>query len=589
MSKPEPIATYAQISQSSDRVRKYLPARHILSIIILSISSLNIIFHAASPSILGGYNLLLCTCLTVVSSEASFSTIPDGILALLLAEALPPYSSIPVTKHLSAEESFSIMTVSLTNDAYAADGSAQFTDAAIEAVQHQLPVTGTEKVQDSTEPALHPPANRTVRLVKGDNGQFGFVQGTRLVNNISLVVGFMELANAGDFAANVWNDVPVPIYAIVFMAIGGTAAAVLCILAFRDSKLAYKNVRFLLQQRREQKVERARRLDRAESVRDINVYLAITFRELGNEVIARWFMDLLMGFSAILISVGTYMAIGGANQHVWFASNILSGYLGNAPVALYGLVNSCWASYMFYKAQAHVIATHKVLKSSQAATLVKRRGRNIQVFCMINGTATVLGGVGSMITASQWWGYIILAPVIMSSIFCNIWWRRRVGYTRSQPRSREFPSLAPSDLITELEFAAQAEIIIREHQTSPISQLVADPGSLPDVLAFIQRHALLDDFCLTVVSTQDLRDALGGGQSPELNIGLDELLAVPKPFHAKLLEKAHELVQELGREHFRHRERYTAELLGTYYVITGGADFNGNEDKRRGHLHENIV
>jgi hypothetical protein len=39
----------------------------------------------------------------------------------------------------------------------------------------------------------------------------------RLRNSLLLGVGFLELANAGDFAANVWNTIPVPTFAAVLM------------------------------------------------------------------------------------------------------------------------------------------------------------------------------------------------------------------------------------------------------------------------------------------------------------------------------------------------------------------------------------
>ena len=47
---------------------------------------------------------------------------------------------------------------------------------------------------------------------------------TRLRNNLLMAVGFLELANAGDFAANVWNQVPPPKYAVALMVVGGTGA-----------------------------------------------------------------------------------------------------------------------------------------------------------------------------------------------------------------------------------------------------------------------------------------------------------------------------------------------------------------------------
>jgi hypothetical protein len=51
-------------------------------------------------------------------------------------------------------------------------------------------------------------------------------------------------------------------------------------------------------------------------------------------------MDVVMGIGAILVGIGTLMAIGGANYAVWYASNLISRYIGNALVALYGLTNA---------------------------------------------------------------------------------------------------------------------------------------------------------------------------------------------------------------------------------------------------------
>ncbi|KAJ6441444.1 integral membrane protein [Purpureocillium lavendulum] len=470
-------------------------------------------------------------------------------------------------------------------------------DAAIEAV-HDGPTTSQVDRSGSAAPvSINGSASRptsrceherpVTTLVKDKHGRFGFVRGSRLVNNLPFIVGFMELGNAGDFAANVWNDVPVPIYAIVFMAIGGVVAGFLSICAFRDAFVACQNVYFLRRQRREQKAERQRRAEAGESLLDMDVYLAVTFRELGSETIARWFMDLLLGFGAVLICVGTFMAIGGANRKVWLASNLLSGYIGNAPIAVYGLVNSGWCGYIFSKAQSHITATAAPLKGSQTATLIKRRSRNVQTFCIINGTATILGGVGSMITATRWWGYVILAPVIVSSVFCNVWWRRRVGYTRAWAKPTSFPALVPGELVAELEFAARAEITIRENKDAPMEHFVADPTSLPGILAFFERYDLFDSYCMRLVSREsgvresDVCDALGGSQATctKLHIGIVELLALDKSLYPRLLDAAHNCLRELGAEHFRNRERYTAELLGTYYLIAGSnVDFDGIED-----------
>jgi hypothetical protein len=59
----------------------------------------------------------------------------------------------------------------------------------------------------------------------GDREAAAFVRGKkkgwrlrdqyRLKNSLLFGVGLLELANAGDFAANVWNEIPVPHFAMV--------------------------------------------------------------------------------------------------------------------------------------------------------------------------------------------------------------------------------------------------------------------------------------------------------------------------------------------------------------------------------------
>src|SRR5690348_13388435 len=66
---------------------------------------------------------------------------------------------------------------------------------------------------------------------------------TRLRNSLLAAVGFFELANAGDFAANVWNQVPAPKYAIALMAVGGAMALFMTYFAYRDARLSWLNLK----------------------------------------------------------------------------------------------------------------------------------------------------------------------------------------------------------------------------------------------------------------------------------------------------------------------------------------------------------
>lgn len=405
-----------------------------------------------------------------------------------------------------------------------------------------------------------------VRTKKGD----GYVPQSRgLKNDLYRAVGFLELANAGDFAANVWNSYPVPVYATVFMAIGATFAGIMSVYAALDSRRAFRNVKFLRKQRLELKEARARRAAKSLATRDMDVLLSVNFRELGTEAVNRWALNMFMGVGAVLICVGTYLAIAGANPGIFLASNLLSGYIGNAPIAIFGAINSFWAFYIFCKAQGHINAAKKAIPGTPSLALVKRRSRNVQIYTGINGTATILGGVGSMITATRWWGYVILIPVIMASVFCNYWWRTRAGYSRRDLVPYGLSVFSVDELSTALEFAARAEAKIKEQKKTPINSFVSDPSSLRSVLTFIQEQELLEPFCLQLVEDAGLRTTIGYPNDPaEIEIKVDSLLDLPKECHPAIIQIAQDTVRKIGSKHFKYRERYAAELLGTYLAIS---------------------
>ncbi|KAF5005283.1 hypothetical protein FDECE_8269 [Fusarium decemcellulare] len=418
------------------------------------------------------------------------------------------------------------------------------------------------------------PGPQHVTLAK-NKSRWSCVDSPRLRNNLFGAVGFLELANAGDFAANVWNDTPVPIYAIVFMAIGGFSALVLSICAFADSKHAWRNITFLRQQRKLFEDEKRRRVADSEQSHDVDVLLEITIRELRIEIINRWAMDILMGGGAVLISVGTFMAIGGANRRVWLASNILSGYLGNAPIALFGLISSTWAVIIWMKMRSHKAAATEKLQGSPVLAMLQRRCFAVQVFYAINGTATILGGVGSMLTAERWWGYVILIPVIISSLFCNVWWRKRVGYDR--PYIPAPPPLSTDGLIQALELTAQIRRAIQDGPGASLEQIIGGPAALEDVLAFFVKHDLFEQFCLCMVKDKRTRGILGDVGAARVELGVSKILALPELHHELILGVAEHFLRDQGQRHFLHRERFMIEVLGTHLSLERKEKFQETE------------
>ncbi|KAH6885187.1 hypothetical protein B0T10DRAFT_492157 [Thelonectria olida] len=441
----------------------------------------------------------------------------------------------------------------------------------------------TSLASGSTE--FKAPGLDSVAMVKGRRG-WSYLPGIRLEHNLHWAAGLLELANSGDFAANIWNDVPVPVYAIVFMAIGGTVAALISIFALRDGGKAWKNVKFLRHQRHLLRTQRAQQLEECQSTEKLDVLIDITTRELYTEAINRWGMDMLMGGGAVLISIGTFMAIGGANRRVWLASNILSGYLGNAPIALFGLVNFCWAIYMWTKKQSHYSAATKKLQDTPALSVVKEYCFNMRLFFAINGTSTLIGGVGSMLTPTFWWAYVVLIPVIISSYFCNFWWRRRVGYDRPV---LNFPiGMNSRGLVQALEFAEETRRVMKKDPEAATMQLVTDPTSLLMVLNRFVEHGLFESFATRLINNKDIRQVLCGEQGTRAEIEVSQLLALPESYRHIVLSIAGTFLQNEGPKHFEHRTRFLAEILGTYLAMVEDDSSRHQEEKVGGKEGESL-
>ncbi|KAL0941970.1 uncharacterized protein CTRU02_204733 [Colletotrichum truncatum] len=384
----------------------------------------------------------------------------------------------------------------------------------------------------------------------------------RLRNSLLSTMGLLELANAGDFAANVWNQIPVPIYAIVFMALGGTLALVISILALKDTLLSWDNVCYLRQERRVLKEEKSERIRRGQSVIFIDTLLDLNFRELGSEIMNRFGLDICSGFGAFLISIGTYMAIGGANHRIWFASNLLSGYIGNGPIALYGCVNVVWSTYVFLRAYEHrnLAVSHLRFQDGQAKNLVGRRTRNVHIYTVASGVSSLVGGAASMVTATRWQGYVALIPVILSSMFYNSWLRRTVSYDR--PPVGEPSNLTEDTVIRELELSNVKSRLIKD-QSLPLHKMVPEGTSLEAVLHFITVNDLLENLCVRLMQDGAISDVLADHEAKDITIEARYLLQLPKEFHAKIIEVMTETIRKDGPQHFEYRQRYLAEVLGS--------------------------
>lgn len=401
----------------------------------------------------------------------------------------------------------------------------------------------------------------------------------QLKNSLLAAVGFFELANAGDFAANVWNSVPIPAYAIALMVIGGTFALFMTYFAYRDATLSWRNLKGLRCERQflkrtlkkadEQQAEQGGDLSIL-----VNALLDVNHREMGTEIIDRVGMDILMGFGATMVGVGTLLAIDGANHNVWLASNLLSGYIGNGPLALYGLVNLGWSIYVWLRARRHGMSYHakqaaQVDEDPTVGKLLKGRIESVRIHATLNGITGIVAGAASLVTATMWWGYVVLIPCIITSVVVNYFWRHRLGYDR--PLFVEnLPTFDKAAISEELVYIAALERLYL-CSTTPVmlASMVSDPQSTTEVIEFLVKHNLFEAFSTRLLEDKELSAILFDLSSTAVTIYPGALASNnDESVSCRLLDMAQACLTEYGLVQLKYREIFLLEILGCYMTAS---------------------
>ncbi|KAJ5384253.1 hypothetical protein N7517_002164 [Penicillium concentricum] len=397
-------------------------------------------------------------------------------------------------------------------------------------------------------------------------GRYRLLHQQQFKNSLLASVGYLELANAGDFAANVWNQIPVPRFAAVLMGIGGTLALGMVLVVIYDFRLSWTNVKLLRAERDHLQRLRQYHDKNAELARLIDSRLGVGVREIGTEVIDRIVMDVLMGFGSLLVGVGTLMAIGGANPHVYKASNLLSGYIGNSLAAIFGLVNAVWSGYLFYRFYMHDIAAFAREPSDDIRRRLHTRVRRFQWHAGVNGLNGLVAGAASMVTAERWWGYVVLIPCIISLVMCNYFWRKKLGYDRPLLGHTSPTEIQVTPLIEELQYVIVMQRALADPEHS-LPQAIVQPDSLDSIFQFIVRENMLETYCESLACDKSTRHLLAAfpslNASPDqITISLDALFRLPPSHLDLILEHAKQFLRTTGVHVFTHRERYLLELLG---------------------------
>ncbi|RHZ64680.1 hypothetical protein CDV55_107024 [Aspergillus turcosus] len=385
-------------------------------------------------------------------------------------------------------------------------------------------------------------------------------------NSLLASVGYLELANAGDFAANVWNGVPVPTHAKICMGIFGPIALLMATVAVRDFALSYANLLLLLSERKAlRSSEHAITARTQKRGMEREGVLGVNTREVLTEFLDRVLMDVLLGAGALLVGTGTIMAIFGDERTVYEVSNLLSGFVGNAPAAVFGVVNAVWAVYLVWRLGARMRAVAgaagSALLGERERRSVTARYRMLQWHGVVNGLNGLVAGMASMVTARMWWGYLVLIPCVGVAIAANWLWRVRLGYDR-RLYTQSLREGAGGEKEDEDGGEVAGELAKTIELQGRLPELI-DGGTLDSLMGFIVRNNMFDSFCEWLIRRwKDHHLFMVDASTQDIRIAPRDFMAGPEREQTRMLDECRRFLRDDGMRILAHRERYLLELLG---------------------------
>lgn len=396
-------------------------------------------------------------------------------------------------------------------------------------------------------------------------------------NSLMAAVGFLDFTNALDFPANVWNQRPIPFFAQILMGFGGGIAALWAINAVCDLLRSRKNIHLLRRERNVLHDYLARHCEQdkhdLESARLAMAWLQVNFRELGWEYVDRAVMDGFMTVASLLVGAGTLMAIEGDIDVIFYASNLLSGYIGNSFVAAYGVVQACWSVFMWKRARHHlqILSKTKIALEPGLRRRMRNQARKHQVFAVGVGITVLVSGAGSLVSATLWPGYVILLPCCFASVFCNLFWRHKIGYNR--PSFEHWIGGQEFDIHEKLQMLDSMQSALPS-QSAAVFNLENFAGAekemtSQDIIVFCQNYLLLQDIGAVLLNTRDkneLSAEQSGGKTVLVSTNLMDLE------RSDLVWAATKSILDKGKYRLRDQERFLLELYGCYLLVVENED-----------------
>ncbi|KAK4565953.1 hypothetical protein LTR86_003802 [Recurvomyces mirabilis] len=389
-------------------------------------------------------------------------------------------------------------------------------------------------------------------------------------NNLLAAVGLFELTNALDFPANVWNEVPPKLFAQILMGIGGSICLLWSFFGVWDLIRSRRNIRLLWHERRDLQSRLAEHSTDEDAQHAYKVllqaWLDINYRELGWEYIDRAIMDGIMVIASILVGIGTILAIRGDIPVVFETSNLMSGYIGNSFVALYAVINTAWSIYMWRHASGQLAAIRSARSGVDSDT--RRRmtahARKHQFYAAVNAATVLVSGAGSLVSATMWYGYVIIVPCVFGSVFANLFWRFRLGYNRKLYKDW-IGRCVDFDLRSHLTLLHNVRLSMKAGRLPDIWTQRQNTDDYSDLVGVLQHFGLADIFGCHIMNIQARSDEKPASTSgSRRSLALKDMRSCDPTLAQSALAKT---FSDTNAHTLRDQERFLLELYGCYLVV----------------------
>lgn len=170
-------------------------------------------------------------------------------------------------------------------------------------------------------------------------------------------------------------------------------------------------------------------------------------------------------------------------------------------------------------------------------------------------------GMASLVSATMWWGYVIMAPCLLITVHSNMVFRRTICYDRIS--IQEMPLVDQESLVSQLKGILSLRRILTGAGSASLTHLNAKPMTFASALEFILRHGLFADFCMRLVRGGELVTLLCEGAMDELVIDSRMLLQATGESEMRLRELAMVCIGDVGVSFIsRDHEVFLLDVLG---------------------------